>query len=74
MLVMMVMFKWRYDRCSGNCNLSNINERKKIQDFNRIKTHGFQFASSFCDDDDCEVESDGNDITCNIYNGDVDDV
>ena len=47
---------------------------KKIQDFNRIKTHGFQFASSFCDDDDCEVESDGNDITCNIYNGDVDDV
>ena len=50
------------------------NERKKIQDFNRIKTHGFQFASSFCDDDDCEVESDGNDITCNIYNGDVDDV
>ena len=50
------------------------NERKKIRDFNRIKTHGFQFASSFCDDDDCEVESDRNDITCNIYNGDVDDV
>ena len=50
------------------------NERKKIQDFNRIKTHGFQFASSFYDDNDWEDESDGNDITCNIYNGDVDDV
>ena len=50
------------------------NERKKIQDFNRIQTQGFQFASSFYDDNGWEDDSDGNDITCNIYDGDVDDV
>ena len=33
--------KWRYDRRSGNCNLSNCQlTRKKIRDFNGIRIHG----------------------------------
>ena len=35
-------FKWRYDRCSGNCNLSNckLTRKKKFRDFNGIRIHG----------------------------------
>ena len=34
-------FKWWYDGCIGTCNLSNCKEtRKKIWDFNGIRTHG----------------------------------
>ena len=34
-------FKWRYDRRSGNCNLSNCKlTRKNFRDFHGILTHG----------------------------------
>ena len=37
----MLEFEWRYDRRSGNCNLSNCKLiRKRFWDFNVIPTHG----------------------------------
>ena len=34
------LFKWRYNRRNGNCNLSNCTlTRKKFRDFNGIRTH-----------------------------------
>ena len=71
MLVMkMMMFKWRYDRHSGNFSWSNCKWTRKNSGFQQDSNS----ASSFYDDDDCEDESDGNNNSCNIYDGDVDDV